>query len=129
MSKSEASPVPRVVPRVAPLVVALGADLLFASRLASVVTREGGDFATARTVEELRTRQDAPALVLVDLNARGLDLAAAVLAAREAGARAVVAYGPHMDTAARRRALDAGCDRWLPNSKLFEALPGLISTF
>jgi DNA-binding NarL/FixJ family response regulator len=114
--------------RPAPLVVALGADLLFASRLASVVTRAGGSFATARTVEELRARQDSPALVLVDLNARGLDLAAAVRSAREAGAGAVVAYGPHMDVAARRRALDAGCDRWLANSKLFESLPELIAT-
>ena len=109
------------------MVLALGADLLFASRLESIVTRAGANFATARSAEELRTRLDSPTLVLIDLGARGLDLAAAVQSAREAGARVVVAYGPHKDVAARRRALDAGCDRWLANSKLFETLPDLLS--
>lgn len=113
--------------RPAPLVVALGADLIFASRLASIVSREGCSFASVRAAGELG-RQSAPALVLIDLGARGLDLAEAVRSAKSAGARAVVAYGPHKDVAARRRALDAGCDRWLANSKLFEALPGLLAT-
>ena len=160
------------IARPAPLVVALGADLIFASRLASVVGRVGGQFAQARDAAQLRRvladwlandphpnplpegegagkrpegegagkrpegeavakRAEAPsnqlpALVLIDLGARGLDLAEAVRSAREAGARAVVAYGPNRDVAARRRALDAGCDRWLANSKLFEALPDLL---
>ena len=112
--------------RPAPLVVALGADLMFASRLESIASRAGASFATTQTAEELGGRGPAD-LVLIDLGARGLDLAAAVRSAREAGARSVVAYGPHKDVAARRRALDAGCDRWLANSKLFETLPELIS--
>ncbi len=150
--------------RTAPLVVALGADLIFGSRLASMVGRAGGQLVQVRDAEHLRRviadwstdgphpnplpegegvegRADGegageqaeaqshrlPALVLIDLGARGLDLAGAVRSARVAGAGLVVAYGQHKDVAARRRALDAGCDRWLPNSRVFETLPELIS--
>jgi DNA-binding NarL/FixJ family response regulator len=139
--------------RPAPLVVALGADLIFASRLASMVDRVGGQFVQARDEAQLRRvlsdsrtsdplatlseeegvgswaeapNCQLPILILIDLGGRGLDLAEAVRSAKAAGSRLVVAYGPHKDVAARRRALDAGCDRWLPNSKLFEALPSLL---
>ncbi len=141
--------------RPAPLVVALGTDLMFGSRLASIVGREGGQLSQVRDAVQLRRvladwRTDGPhpnppeaedgagkraeallhqwpALVLIDLGARNLDLAEAVRSAKAAGARMVVAYGPHKDVAARRRALDAGCDRWLANSKLFESLPELLA--
>ncbi len=115
------------VPKPSPAIVALGADLFFLSRIEGMARRLGLPFASARTPDELDARLGlvGPGLVLVDLSTPGLEVAEAVAIARAHGAT-VVAFGPHRDVAARARALAAGCDEWLPNSKLMAELPELL---
>lgn len=104
----------------APLVVAIGGDLFFTSRIEATARAAGAAFLLARTPGDLSSRSLArrPALVLIDLASVGERVGEAVAAARGVGAAEVVAFGPHRDLAARARALSAGCDRWLPNSRL-----------
>jgi CheY-like chemotaxis protein len=103
-------------------------DLFFLSRVEAAARQLGVSFASVGAPEQLSRLpgQPAPALALIDLSLPNLDVSAAVAAARELGAETVVAFGPHRDVGARARALAAGCDRWLPNSRLVAELPALL---
>ncbi len=110
-------------------VVALCGDLFFTSRIESATRALGFDFSAARTVEELGVRLagSSGALVLVDLSTRGLSVSDAVDVARANRASFILAVGPHVDTRGRADALAAGCDRWVPNSRLFAEFPRLLA--
>jgi DNA-binding NarL/FixJ family response regulator len=114
----------------APQVLALAADLLFASRIRGAGQAAGTAVALARTPDEL-VRQAAahqPALILVDLHARG-DAASAIRAIRQAqsGVRSrIVAFASHTDAAAIQAARDAGADRVLARSAFMRELPALL---
>ena len=110
-------------------VVLVGANLLVGSRVEAVARAAGRTFSSARDTADLEHRLTGgePAFVLIDLSAPGVDLGGVVDAARRHRARMVVAFGPHKDVESRARALAAGCDRWLPNSKLAAELPKLLA--
>jgi DNA-binding response OmpR family regulator len=101
-------------------VVAAVADLFFSSRLQDLARRSDVPLTIAPTLAKLQEALalEQPALVLVDLSARGLDPIEAVRLAKNAGVAQVVAFGPHKDLAARSAALAAGADRWLTNQQL-----------
>lgn len=63
-------------------------------------------------------------IVLIDLDARG-DVLGAILAASAAGAH-VIAFGPHVDTAGRKAAREAGAKRVLAKSKFVTELPRIM---
>ena len=116
-------------PEPGPLVIIVADDLIWSSRLASIVARAGG---WARTVAGEAAVDDAfagpagrPALVIVDLGGRRYDGVAAVAAARSAGVPAI-AIGPHEDVALRKRALAAGARRVYANSKMHAEGPALV---
>ena len=114
------------------LVLALVPDLMFATQIEGVLERLGYAPAFARDTEGLIARAGAerPVLVLLDLAARGVDVPAAIgrlkgdAATREVP---VVAFGPHLDEAARAAALAAGADAVVANSKRAFDLPGLLA--
>lgn len=108
-------------------VVALVRDLLFASRIGETARRLGCPFRAARSVDELRVAlAEGPGVVLLDLTAQGLDLAAALEAMEAAGRPApVVGWTTHA-LWRRTRPLHARCDRVVTREELTATLPELL---
>jgi DNA-binding NarL/FixJ family response regulator len=99
----------------------LADDLIWATRLATLVRATGADPVAARSMAALGTAlAGGVERVIVDLTARGYDGVKAIAAAVGAGA-AVLAVGQHDDVALRRRALEAGASRFVPYRLLAEA--------
>ncbi len=68
---------------------------------------------------------EKPALVIVNTATTGVDWEAAIRQARAAG-YPVLAFGSHMDLEARAKALAAGAQRVVANSKFSSDMPGLV---
>lgn len=111
--------------------LALAPDLLFASRIRSLVGSATGSLRLARSDAEFKQAlaEQLPRLALIDLNARGVDGAAAVRLAKAAGVPRVVVFGPHRALGLRAAALEAGADRWVTNQRLSEALADELSAW
>lgn len=114
------------------LVLGLVPDLMFASQIEDVVMRLGYTplFAPDGAALLARVHDTAPSLILLDLAARGTDVAAVIRALKADAATAgvpAVAFGPHLDAAARAAAEAAGADAVVANSKLAFDLPGLLA--
>jgi CheY-like chemotaxis protein len=116
------------------LVLGLVPDLMFGTQIERVLEHLGytpslvGDAATLLA----RARETPPALVLVDLAARGSDVPAAIRALKVDPATQtipIVAFGPHLDAAALEGARAAGADAVVANSKLAFDLPGLVARY
>jgi len=65
------------------------------------------------------------ALVIVNTATIGVDWETAIRKARTAGLK-VLAFGSHMDLEARSKALEAGAQRVVANSKFTSDMPGLV---
>jgi CheY-like chemotaxis protein len=118
----------------APLVLGLVPDLMFGTQIEGVLERLGYRVELVRDASALADRvgEAGLALVLVDLAARGVDVPAAIRALKgDAGTAEVpvVAFGPHLDEAAREAARAAGADAVVANSKLAFDLPGLVARY
>lgn len=118
----------------APLVLALVPDLMFASRIEGTLQQLGYRVTVVKDAAALQAaaRGDGPALVLVDLAARGVEVPAAIAALKtDVATRAlpVVAFGPHLDETAREAAVAAGADAVVANSKLALDLPRLVARY
>jgi DNA-binding NarL/FixJ family response regulator len=100
-------------------------DLLFQSRIRSVLEALGFEARVADTPEAVTTACAGARIAVVDLHAAGLDALAQVRAAKEAGA-AVLAYGRHTEPKLLRSARDAGADIVVPRSELVSELPQLV---
>lgn len=114
------------------LVLGLVPDLLFASQIEQALERLGYRVELVADAAALVQRAAAarPAVVLVDLAARGIDAPAAIRALKTDPATAavpVVAFGPHRDTAARAAAVAAGADAVVANARLAFDLPRLVA--
>jgi len=113
-----------------PDILALAPDLFFASRLRSLAESAGRSIQVVESLPRLEEELTAyrPALVLIDLGARGIDAPSAVRLAKRAGVPRVVVFGPHKDLDARAAALAAGADRWLTNQNLMTTFASLLGT-
>lgn len=107
------------------MVALLCTDLMFGVRLQNMVRAAGLGFVTLRPGEALPAG-DVPRIdmLVVDLTTRG-DWEPTIRDAAEQGIP-VVAFGPHMDVQARRRARMAGAGRVLANSNLMRDLPPIL---
>src|SRR5690242_17929477 len=88
------------------------------------------DVKTARTLQAFEQGLQAegagkPALVIVNIAIQGVDWETAIRQARTAG-YPVLAFGSHMDLEARAKALAAGAQRVVANSKFSSDMPGLV---
>ncbi|HLX56100.1 MAG TPA: hypothetical protein VKR83_03670 [Ktedonobacteraceae bacterium] len=111
-------------------ILALEKDLFFAVKMRDTLRHHGIEVKTARTLlafEQGLTAGDAekPALVVVNTAMSGIDWEAAIRQARAAG-YPVLAFGSHMDLEARARAIQAGAQRVVANSKFTSDMPGLV---
>ena len=111
-------------------ILALEKDLFFAVKMRDTLRHHGMEVKTARALpifEQGLSAEGAekPALVIVNIATTGVDWEAAIRQARAAG-YPVLAFGSHMDLEARAKALAAGAQRVVANSKFSSDMPGLV---
>jgi CheY-like chemotaxis protein len=116
-------------------IIAVVRDLFFAIRICETLAPRGYrvDVAKSRgAFDTLIAAAGLPALVIVDLAFVASDppaLIAALRAAPRTATLPILAFGSHLDRAARDAAREAGADRVVANSKLAEALPELVARY
>jgi DNA-binding NarL/FixJ family response regulator len=109
------------------VVVGLVQDLFFAGRIRAAGEACGVPVRLVRGEQALLEAAAGAGLVLVDLEARSVDAAAAIraLKARAPGV-VVVGFGAHVNTAALLAGRAAGADRVLARSAFTRELPALL---
>jgi CheY-like chemotaxis protein len=111
--------------------VALVADMMFASRVRGTATAVGVEAVTVTRAEKLveETRRLRPRVVLIDIDARGVDVPALIARLKsdpETASVPVIAFGSHVNADALRAAREAGADRVLARSAFVRDLPTLL---
>ncbi len=110
-------------------ILALEKDLFFAVKMRDTLRHHDMEVTTVRTLPALTenlTAAEKPALVIIDIASKGVDWEGAISQAREQGLP-VLAFGSHMDLEARARALQAGAQKVVANSKFARDMPGLVT--
>jgi len=112
-------------------ILALEKDLFFSVRMRDTLRHHEMEVTTVRTLPAFEQHLTAsgderPALVIINTAIKGVDWEAAI---REARARdlPVLAFGSHMDLEARARALQAGAQKVVANSKFTSDMVGLVT--
>jgi hypothetical protein len=106
----------------------LAQDLIWQTRLASLVEAAGGTVTRAESATTMADALGSTDALIVDLTARAYDPIEAIERASGAGLR-VLAVGQHDDHPLRKRALAAGADRVLAYRKLHDDGPATISAW
>ncbi len=111
-------------------ILALEKDLFFSVKMRDTLRHHNMEVKTVRTLPAFEqglaaTGSEKPALVIVNTATTGVDWEAAIRQARAAGLK-VLAFGSHMDLEARAKALQAGAQRVVANSKFTSDMPGLV---
>lgn len=111
-------------------ILALEKDLFFAVKMRDTLRHHGMEVKTVRTLpafeQGLRaTGDEKPMLAIVNTATTGVDWETAIRQARATGL-AVLAFGSHMDLEARAKALQAGAQQVVANSKFTSDMPGLV---
>lgn len=115
-----------------PPVMALVANLLFATRIADTVRRQGGDPVLVGSADEFHAGLERwPVLILVDLQALPEDQWSLEIRRAKALPQSrsipIYAFGSHLDTDSLQAARQAGCDHVWARSRLVEELPRLVA--
>jgi CheY-like chemotaxis protein len=106
-------------------VVVLADDLIWSTRIVSILTRIGAAPVTAKTAPELDRALACADRAIVDLTASNYDPVAAIERVAKRGLP-VLAVGQHEDLALRKRALAAGAERVYAYRKIFEDGPATL---
>jgi DNA-binding response OmpR family regulator len=111
-------------------ILALEKDIFFSVKMRDTLRHYDMEVKTVRTLpafEESLSAEDSQgfALAIVNTAISGVDWETAIRKARTAGLK-VLAFGSHMDLEARSKALDAGAQRVVANSKFTSDMPGLV---
>ena len=111
-------------------ILALEKDLFFAVKIRDTLRHHEMEVKTARNLAVFEqalvaTGEDKPDLVIVNISIQGVDWEEAIRRARASG-YPVLAFGSHMDLEARARALQAGAQRVVANSKFTRDMPDLV---
>jgi CheY-like chemotaxis protein len=110
-------------------VVALVDDVFFQAKMLETARQVGVELETYSTGDAFLTaaKQGAPALLIVDLNARGGALEALNQLRAMSNQRPVVAFLSHVQVELAERARAAGCEQVLPRSKFTQNLPAILA--
>jgi DNA-binding response OmpR family regulator len=111
-----------------PRVVVLADDLIWQTRLTSVLEALGAHVERTRTAADFEAATTAAEFAIVDLTARAYQPVPSIELARRAGLR-VLGVGQHDDLAQRKAALDAGAERVFAYRKLFEDGPATLQAW
>jgi DNA-binding response OmpR family regulator len=111
-------------------ILALEKDLFFAVKMRDTLRHYEMEVTTVRNLTDFEQRLNSddnkqPVLAIVNIATKGLDWEAAIRAAR-ANDIPVLAFGSHMDLEARAKALQAGAQQVVANSKFVNNMPDLI---
>jgi DNA-binding response OmpR family regulator len=111
-------------------ILALEKDLFFSVKMRDTLRHHDMEVTTVRTLAAFEQRLTAngdekPALVIVNTATSSVDWEGAIRAARAQGLP-VLAFGSHMDLEARAKALQAGAQKVVANSKFSSDMPGLV---
>jgi hypothetical protein len=111
-------------------ILALEKDLFFSVKMRDTLKHHDMLVTIVRTLAAFEQRltsagDEKPALVIIDTATAGVDWEAAIRKARDQHIP-VLAFGSHMDLEARARALQAGAQRVVANSKFSSDMPGLV---
>ncbi len=111
-------------------ILALEKDLFFSVKMRDTLRHYEMEVIVVRTLaafeQRLRlTADEKPVLAIVNTATSGVDWEEAIRQAREHGLP-VLAFGSHMDLEARKKALQAGAQRVVANSKFSSDMPGLV---
>jgi DNA-binding NarL/FixJ family response regulator len=115
--------------RTTPGIVALAADMIFASKIRGTADAVGVPVmvvtTAGRLIEALKTI--LPRLVLIDLDTRGLDIGGVIADVREASPDAeILAYVSHVRVDAIEAARVAGAHQVLARSAFTRTLPEIL---
>jgi hypothetical protein len=108
-----------------PRVVVLADDLIWQTRLASVLEALGAHVHRTRTAADFEAAMTGAAFAIVDLTARAYQPLPSIELADARGLR-VLAVGQHDDLGQRKAALAAGAERVFAYRKLFEDGPATL---
>jgi DNA-binding response OmpR family regulator len=111
-------------------ILALEKDLFFSVKIRDTLQRHGMVVTTVRTLAAFEQRLNAdsaelPDLVIINTAITGVDWEKAIRLAHQR-ALPVLAFGSHMDLEARAKALQAGANKVVANSKFATDMPGLV---
>ncbi|MBA2679513.1 MAG: response regulator transcription factor [Ktedonobacteraceae bacterium] len=109
-------------------ILALEKDLFFSVKMRDTLRHHEMEVTIARTLSGFLQHLQAPTapdLVIVNIATPGVDWEAAIRQARASGLP-VLAFGSHMDLEARAKALQAGAQRVVANSKFTTDMPALV---
>ena len=111
-------------------ILALEKDLFFSVKMRDTLRHHDMTVTTVRTLPAFEQRltatgEEKPVLTIVNTATTGVDWEAAIRQARSKGLP-VLAFGSHMDLEARAKALAAGAQRVVANSKFTSDMPGLV---
>jgi DNA-binding response OmpR family regulator len=108
-------------------ILALEKDLFFSVKMRDTLRHHDMEVTTVRTLAafEQRLATNAVELVIINTATVGIDWEAAIRTAK-AHKLPVLAFGSHMDLEARAKALQAGAQRVVANSKFTSDMPGLV---
>jgi CheY-like chemotaxis protein len=112
-------------------VIALVSDLMFGSRIREAAAAKGVAMRSARSPEALlqACREEAPSLVLADLDDNRVRALEAVLALRRDPAfreLRVIGFVSHVDAERAQAAQAAGCSRVMARGAFVQELPRLL---
>ncbi len=112
-------------------ILALEKDLFFAVKIRDTLQHHGMIVTIARSLPAFEqrltpaTEDEQPALVIINTAITGVDWENAIRIARTHHLP-VLAFGSHMDLSARARALQAGAQKVVANSKFTSDMPALV---
>jgi DNA-binding NarL/FixJ family response regulator len=108
-------------------IIVVVTDVIFESRIGEVASALGFDMTAVVDSDGAIRELSSPsgALVVMDVQAEGLDMGRVVSEARRRGVP-VLAYGRHTKAGELRAARKLGCDVVVPRSTFVEELPALI---
>ncbi len=107
-------------------ILALVPELMAAVRIQQAARSLGAETAVVESRAEMTALLDLADLLVIDLSADDIDLAAVVAEARARGVE-VIAFGPHVDAARLRAARRVGVRRLYPRGKFLRELSALLA--
>jgi DNA-binding response OmpR family regulator len=111
-------------------ILALEKDLFFAVKIRDTLRHYEMEVTTVRTLADFEQRlssdgDERPELAIINIATKGVNWEAAIRAARTKSLP-VLAFGSHMDLEARAKALQAGAQKVVANSKFVSDMPSLV---
>jgi CheY-like chemotaxis protein len=111
-------------------VVAVVSDLMFTAKIQDAAKHGGAEVVFVKSKQQaIEAAKSGPALMIIDLNERGLDaldLIATLKADDQTRAVHLLGFVSHVETDLRRAALDKGCDEVLPRSAFSKNVQAIL---